>query len=55
MPKFVKVEDEAGKVIYRAGLHFNAKTEENIEREGKECDRAVADVANSLGGLDPRE
>lgn len=44
----VKVEDEAGKEIYRAGLSFSAKTEEDIEREGEECDAAAAEVAANL-------
>ncbi|KRE00642.1 hypothetical protein ASE63_26315 [Bosea sp. Root381] len=51
----VKVEDEGGTEIYRAGLSFNAKTADDIRREDQEADAAADDVANSLGGLGPRE
>jgi hypothetical protein len=34
----VKVEDEGGKEIYRAGLSFNAQTEDEIEPEGDGAD-----------------
>lgn len=51
----VKVEDDGGKEIYRAGLAFTAKDEDEIERKGAEADAAADDVAAHLGGKGPRE
>ena len=50
----VNVETEEGKEVYRAGIAFAAKTEEDLEREDEECDAAADDVASSLG-RGPRE
>lgn len=51
----VKVEDEAGKEIYRADLIFNARLEADIDREDQEADAAADDVASALVGPGPRE
>lgn len=51
----VEVEDSNGKQVYRAGLQFSAKNEDDIDREGQEADAAADDVASNLGGTGPRE
>jgi hypothetical protein len=50
----VKVENEAGKEVYRAGLSFSAKDEGDLDREEEEANAAADDVAKSLGS-GPRE
>ncbi|AZO82007.1 MULTISPECIES: hypothetical protein [unclassified Bosea (in: a-proteobacteria)] len=42
----VKVEDETGRVIYVAEMHFKARTEENVANAAAEID----DVASHLAG-----
>lgn len=44
----VKVEDDTGKEIYRAGLSFNAKTEVDLDRDREESDTAAAGIAANL-------
>lgn len=44
----VKVKDEAGKDIYAAEMHFNARTEEDLLRDDQEADAAARDVADAL-------
>lgn len=45
----VQVENADGKEVYRAGLRFEAKTEEDIDRDEEEADAAVDEIAANLG------
>lgn len=51
----VKVANDGGKEIYRANLHFEAKTQDDIDREDGEADAAADEVASNLEGGGPRE
>ena len=47
----VKVEDDTGKEIYRAGLSFNAKTEMDLDRDSDESVAAENEItANPAAG-----
>ncbi len=51
----VSVEDDTGKEVYRAGLSFTAKDENDLAREREENEAATDDVANCLSGRGPRK
>ena len=44
----VTVQDEKGKEVYRAGLTFAAKDEEDLDRQDEESIAAADDVASTL-------
>lgn len=44
----VKVEDDAGTEVYRAGLSFTAKDKGDLDREDEESDAAADEVAANL-------
>lgn len=44
----VSVENDAGKEVYRARLHFAAKNEDDLDCESNICDAAADDVASKL-------
>lgn len=46
----VNVQDEAGNEIYRAGLSFTAKDENDIKRDNEEFDAAAEKLAASIRG-----
>ncbi|WP_156640387.1 DUF6894 family protein [Bosea sp. PAMC 26642] len=50
----VKVEDESGKEVYAAEMHFQARTEDDMAMEQDEADSAAQKVASCLAGGSPR-
>jgi hypothetical protein len=45
-----KVENQAGDIVYKASLVFNAQTGDDVEAEEKQADDAAEDVAAALRG-----
>lgn len=44
----VQVENEDGKEVYRAWLHFDAKTADDLVKDDEEADAAVNEIARNL-------